>query len=232
MAKKKDDDDKVFDVAKPGSLDPDTGSKPMVVGHKSGVIDDTVKEPDSHEESDGEKVDTTTDTDTPAKKKTIVPISDSADDSTKETSANPSDESTDKDSADEDNGDTKDSVTEKKTEEPAVIDNKKTVLDKLEDNDTKPSGDEKSEPDESDEADEKKDEEKSASDEAAEREERLQEIIKTKEYVVPIHESQGSALKSFMTVMLGVVLIGVVLGAILIDAEVIDAGITLPFDFL
>jgi hypothetical protein len=36
------DEKKVFDVARPGSTQPDTGSKPMVIGHKM-IIDPTLK---------------------------------------------------------------------------------------------------------------------------------------------------------------------------------------------
>jgi hypothetical protein len=46
------DDKKVFDVAKPGSAKPDTGSKPMVVGHKlmkdpTLTVDESEKSEDS-----------------------------------------------------------------------------------------------------------------------------------------------------------------------------------------
>ncbi len=65
-------DSKVFDVAKPGTSTPDTGSKPMVVGHKSITIDPTIKAAeDSPEIESGEKISVGTKA---VEKKIIAPI--------------------------------------------------------------------------------------------------------------------------------------------------------------
>lgn len=62
------DDNKVMDVANPGQTKPDTGSKPMVVGHKSIMTDPTLKTDSTAAPSAEEQL--------PSKKKlTIQPLS-------------------------------------------------------------------------------------------------------------------------------------------------------------
>jgi cobalamin biosynthesis Mg chelatase CobN len=64
------EDNKVFDVTKPGESKPDTGSKPMVVGHKL-MKDPSITETEEKIESSDEKLVSTT------IKKTITPLSES-----------------------------------------------------------------------------------------------------------------------------------------------------------
>lgn len=77
------EDSKVFDVAKPGEAKPDTGSKPMVVGHKL-MKDPSVNEPEEKESLENQPIAQTS-------KKTISPISDQEKETEKTTTENSDD---------------------------------------------------------------------------------------------------------------------------------------------
>jgi len=196
------EDKKVFDVAKPGSTKPDTGSKPMVVGHKI-MKDPTLVDTET---DDAQKVEEII---SQPSKVTVSPIS--------EEFANVDGDKanhTPDDSKEVDTTEILPSKEDTKTEDIPTPD------------DTKPES-EVSKPEETPE--EKKE---NADTLDMERELNLQKIIKEKTYVVPVEEATYSAFKTFIKTFLVVGLIGVVVILVLIDAEIIDVGITLPFDLL
>ena len=93
------DDDKVFDVAKPGTTDPQTGSKPMSAGHKS--VDDSIASVKKPEAKKAKK---------PAKKVKLEPLSEDMKRKDHKTAA-PSDTSAEPDEPDNDDTAADDSVS-------------------------------------------------------------------------------------------------------------------------
>jgi hypothetical protein len=196
------EDRKVFDVAKPGSTKPDTGSKPMVVGHKI-MKDPTLVDTEPDEAQKVEEIISQ------PSKVTVSPIS--------EEFASVDGDKVNEASDDSEEADTSEAtslIEETKTEDTPTTD------------DTKPES-QLSIPEETPE--EKKE---NADTLDMERELNLQKIIKEKTYVVPVQEATYSAFKTFIKTFLVVGLLGVAVLVILIDAEIIDVGITLPFDIL
>ena len=210
------DDKKVMDVAKPGSAKPETGSKPMVIGHRSMATDPSVKTEDNISgNSEPEKKSA------PAKKIRLKPISDSIDD-TDSSKPEPDDsvndlrtletDSKDKDSSDKDSANT--DVSQKNNESD-------------ESNDTVTKTDTQDEKE-----DTKEEKQEKIDSEQVEREERLQQLIKSKEYNVQIKKTHNFGFKTFSVTFLLVLVVGSIVIAGLIDAEILDLGIELPFDFL
>lgn len=198
-----DDEKKVMDVAKPGESKPDTGSKPMVVGHKFLTNDPDVKT--DSETSDKEKDDDNSSEEVkPNKKIVLAPISDDV--KPEDTESEAVSDATEK------------ATTEEKTE---PVKESKTEDDKEEKEESGP------EP-----ASSAEDEQINIETEKAEQEERLNEIIKTKKYNVPIKAQNTAAIKSFLITFLLVTALGIIGLALLIDAELLDLGIDIPFDFL
>lgn len=189
----KNEESKVMDVAKPGESKPETGSKPMVIGHKTMATDPSIKEEKSEEQP--EKTDATQ-----RKKIRLEPIS-SKDDPTKEEDSEEKVEVAKKE------------VTPSKSEE-------KGKSEVAQDNPVPPTEQEKAA------------EQQTEDDKKLEQEARLEEIIKSKEYNVPIKETSSRSIKTFFVSFIVVLVLGLLVGAALIDAEIIDVGIELPFDYL
>lgn len=204
-------DSKVFDVASPGSSKPETGSKPMVVGHKM-MQDPTVKSTDATEEKQAEIL-------TTRSEKTIKPLAKS-----KEPKSDDSVELHE------------DKKTETRIEEAAV--NESSTQDKI--TEAEPVAGEVA-------IEESKIPEKPAAEQElndedvqlklednleVEREDRLQEMIKSKEYYAPIQVASLSSAKTFLTTFFVVALVGLLVLVLLIDMEILDVGISLPFDIL
>jgi len=200
-----DKDKKVFDVAKPGSSDPDTGTKPMVIGHKAMASDPSMVE--KKEVTDEEELEPKIQVSPSSKKLTLQPLT-----------------SEEKDGESQENqSGIKATPTDKDDE---VVKEEKTT-NNSEKNDVEAITEE--EPDVSKTADELEKEHQATSDE---REAKLNELIKSGEYKVSINESKSFDLKVFALAMLAVLLVlGVILIA-LIDLEILDSGLTLPFDLL
>jgi len=104
------DETKVFDVAKPGSSDPETGTKPMVIGSRTMSYDPSMIEPDQKNETDSKDTDSTEPTITlsPSKKLTLQPL-DSVTASGRESSIDTEESMKDKDVAEGTAGDESDS---------------------------------------------------------------------------------------------------------------------------
>jgi hypothetical protein len=183
---------KVFDVGKPGSAKPETGSKPMVIGHKTLLTDPAIKE------ESNEQVDKIKEEDNKKTEKSRVELK---------------------------------PISESEKVEPKAEETEQT---KPESTDNKPTQEtETAEPEnEPDQEQVKQDKKKEEADLDIERTERLEAIIKSKEYFVPIKESNKTALRTFTITLFIVILVGIVATALLIDAEIIDLGVDLPFDFL
>ena len=184
------DEEKHMDVAKPGTTNPDTGSKPMVVGHK------IMKDPTVKEEKDSEKPKETAkekeEKKLPSQKKiTLKPIEKSPEEKKKAEAEADTTAKSDVDGPSE---------TTKKTDEEEP----KTDSDKAKDK----------------------------VNERYEKEEKLQELIKSKKYYVNIHESSSSPVQTFLITFIVVAIIGAIGLVLLIDAEILDLNIDLPFDFL
>lgn len=188
----KSEEAKVMDVAKPGEAKPDTGTKPMVIGHRTMATDPTIKE--NTEESVQENAE-------PAQRKKIKlePLGDT-NSGTVEESETSSDSAATETASD-------DTKSTEETEAPVP-----------------------QEPEKTEQTEEQK--KQSEDDEKLEQEARLEEIIKSKEYVVPIKERSATSIKTFFLSFIIVLLLGLLVGAALIDAEIVDLGIELPFDFL
>ncbi len=202
-------ENKVFDVASPGSSKPETGSKPMVVGHKK-MLDPTLKGPGESESSSSVPMVSHTErtlnpiskTSKTVPEKTNSPNSESAiagDEKTEIEKEEPMSESTPESGSDSIPESTADTTTEPVTEAPEkTAEEKKKTEDDLE----------------------------------VAREDKLQEMIKSKEYFAPINEASFSSFQSFFKTFVIVVLIGIVALVIMIDAGILDVGISLPFDLL
>lgn len=200
------DSDKVFDVAKPGDSKPETGSKPMVVGHKFMGSDPTLKpeknEPDSVE-AQNIKIEV-------KPKLKLAPIT--IEDTQKDDVVVEESSSELKVSSKDDNNIV---APVKKTAEEIQTEETATELN------------------EQKEAVATKEEQKQEADNIQlERDNRLQELIKSKQYFVPIKKASTSSLKTFLITFFTVSIIGLGIIAALIDAEVIDLGIKLPFNLL
>jgi len=205
-----DDDKKVFDVAKPGSSKPTTGTKPMVIGHKSLAQDPSINvkasenPPVEPKTTDDNIVDSKVSAPPSQKKRVIVPLSDT----TSNTEDNKADTEQKPSSSSE--------VAEIKSSTPdstnlQSVDETTSVIDKK---------------------DAPKDKEKDAGDIQLEREEHLQELIKSKKYAVNIKEKRSFGLKTFILTILGITILGAIVVVLLIDADIIDLGIKLPFDLI
>jgi cobalamin biosynthesis Mg chelatase CobN len=182
---------KVFDVGKPGSAKPETGSKPMVIGHKSLLTDPAIKEDSKQEENIKEE-------DTKKTEKSRVELK---------------------------------PISEPEKEEPRAETNEQSEVKATEEKTAQEV--EATEPEEEQNQDQvKQDKKKEEADLDLERTERLEAIIKSKEYFVPIKESNKTAVRTFSITLFIVILVGVVAAVLLMDAEVIDLGIDLPFDLL
>lgn len=197
-----------MDVQDPGKSKPETGSKPMVVGHKFLAADPDVKltDPDDQEKvdkNDNNKIETT------KKKIVLEPISDNI--KTDEEKSTPEA--------------AKPNEVNEETEQKQQI--TETSPDQKQGHEINTSSDTKTS-DEQDVAKEKAEE----SHAKEEKEERLKEIIKSKEYYVPIKRQGRSSTITFLMTFVFVCLLGVVVLAALIDAEILDLGVDLPFDLL
>lgn len=234
-SKEDQDGKKVFDVAKPEATTPNTGSKPMVIGHKSLASDPSVKE----KTQDGDKVSEELDKTTArtASKIKITPLSD--DEKTARSDAESKSSNENLKSVDTKNETSDKASAEKKGTTPAEEDTNKSK-DVKPDSSTekeanKEPASEEAKPTSGEEADEKKedDNENKKEDRDIAREKALQEMITSKKYEVPIKEANGGGFGSFLITLLVVALIGLVVGVVLIDAEIVnDTTINLPFDFL
>jgi hypothetical protein len=198
------DDSKVFDVSKPGESKPETGSKPMVVGHKL-MKDPSISEVDNNK--DEESVMPIAQT----SKLIINPISDDEKEDNK-TEPKESDSS-------EDEAKLPDEKPEEKTIAEPEIETTTETEEVKQDNEPEKVNTEA-----------KKDEE--IVDDAVSNEENLQKIVSEKTYFVDIKEASYTSAKSFVTTFIVVGLIAIVAIALLIDLGVLDLGIELPFDFL
>ena len=197
-------DDKVFDVAKPGSSKPETGSKPMVVGHKmmkdptlTEKTDEKSEEPQGIQQTGGKTI-------KPLDKKVLNESTDDNTEAKTETSTSGEVVIKPLEKESEEKSETKynSSGTETKPESDTTV-NEETPAQK----------------------------EKSAQDHSLEQEENLQRIIREKTYNVHINEASLSA-KTFIKTFIIVAIIGIIILVALIDADVIDMGVSLPFDFL
>ena len=205
MAKK---EEKVFDVAKPGSSAPQTGSKPMVVGHKI-MKDPSINENDEAVEKDE-----------PIAQSSKIKIEPLTENEKEETVDSP--DKSEKDEIKEAVSDTEEKKVENDVKDSSTVkplDETKSVDEVIESDET---------------VNEKDTEEpvKDLAEVAVEQEENLQKIIKNKTYNVQIEEASYSAFKTFIKTFIIVFLIGIVALLLIIDAEIIDLGVELPFDFL
>jgi hypothetical protein len=205
-ANKSDDETKVFDVASPSETKPDTGSKPMVIGHKSMASDPSITK--QAKDSPGrQKVEESQQEDKTAASKKIVlqPISE-------EKTTDAEDDSASVDS------DTKTDITDKKSvlrEDSEPEDGETT--------DAEEKNEETRTPEQKAEADEK---------ETNAREDRLQELIKSQEYKLTIKEASHSTLKTYLITFVVVGLLAVAILTVLADLDFIELGFELPFDVL
>lgn len=230
---------KVFDVAKPGTTSPDTGSKPMVVGHKSLAQDPTLKKAGKESSKKPPR----------SEKKRIQPITKFSD--TEQETKDKEDESIDQNVNENKHVTIQSKVTEKTVNSQADnshssdIENMETKIDAEESSDTTENSQIKEADDSSDSNNDKsnnnpnnqaekspEEQESDAVDLQLEREQKLQSLIKSKKYNVNIKHSSGSSVKTFLITFALFLTIGVVIVAGLIDAEVIDTSIELPFDLL
>ncbi len=212
MPAKNDDEKKVMDVASPGESKPETGSKPMVVGHKFLSADPDVKSTDAQNDNaaNNSKEETTA---IPKKKIVLAPISENI-------------------KTEEEKTDDTDSVTATSEEAQNTEPPKQQETDAKDNNDIEENTTQDPEIEEATKertAEEKQSDEDKAS---QEKEAHLQEIIKSKEYYIPIKHHGASAAKTFLITFILVCLVGAVLLAVLMDAGIIDLGVQLPFDFL
>lgn len=213
---KKSEDDKVFDVAKPGEGKTEIGSKPMIVGHKSMAADPMMKDDPSSDETDKieEKISQTS-------KVKIEPVSEDMKSSDNKNSDAIDEPKNDKDAAD---SSTSDDIERDRS---AKADAKSP----------KPSDDTTIEKDEQDSGE--KSEDRKVGDEAGkeldpaaiemERQENLRKIIDSKKYYLNIKESSSTSKSAKLFGIIA--LIFVLLGGLfyLVDTKTIDFGVDLPF---
>lgn len=207
-------EDKVFDVAKPGTSQPQTGSKPMVVGHKTLASDPSIKE---DKEGEGQSQEITL-SPAPNKKIRLAPISEEVVEDTE--TPEPKEEVT-----------IQSKVTE--VEEPVSEPEKEEVKET--------ETEEKPEPEANNPVDDQQvpdvDGKNKKQDDAQaklqqEKEQQLNALIESKKYNLNIKESHGSSIKKFLSVLFVLALLAVVVGVALEDAEILDLGIELPFDLI
>lgn len=207
--------DGVMDVAKPGQAKPEIGSKPMIVGHRSIMTDPTLKP----EDEDKKSIEVKSAKSRSAKKVVISPVSAEAESGNEEGSEevlNVTEPAAEKEEKQEV---PTDSPEPEKTEEQPETE-------------TQSEPDKETEtPDNNEEADSDKQAAKEEQ-EAEAREARLREMIKSKEYRVPVKEHSSSSAATFMLSFLIVSLIGLAALIALIDAGILDLGLELPFDFI
>lgn len=197
------EDTKVFDVAKPGEAKPQTGAKPMVVGHKL-MKDPSVSDAESSKEITEEQQPIAQ-----TSKKTIVPISEQEKNS---------DETNDTEKEQNTVDDKPEEVKEEKTESE-----NKDITESVDQDESDSSKEKEKTPSSAIEKN---------AEEAISNEENLQRIVNEKTYYVSIKEASYSSAKSFIKTFLFVGILAAVTVALLIDAEILDLGIELPFDFL
>ncbi len=194
---------KIMDVAKPGTSDPETGSKPMVVGHKSMASDPSIT---THKDDSAEGDTTEPDVEakitlSPSKKLTLQPLS-------KETEEKQSAEAApdDKNTASNEPASTESiSATSISTESELPDEPSKKSPENIE---------------------------KERIETLDKREQSLQTFIKSGEYHVHIKESSGSNAKTYLVTFIVVGLFGVILLAVLADLDLIQLGFDLPFNLL
>ncbi len=204
-------DSKVFDVASPGSSKPETGSKPMVVGHKM-MQDPTVKSTDATEEKPAEIM-------TTRSEKTIKPLGKSKEPKSDDSVELPEDKKTEtrieeavvNESSTQDKSTEAEPVAGEVAIEESKIPEKPAAEQEVNDEDVQLKSEDNLE---------------------VEREDRLQEMIKSKEYYAPIQVASLSSAKTFLTTFFVVALVGLLVLVLLIDMEVLDVGVSLPFDIL
>ena len=179
---------KVFDIANPGSSRPDTGSKPMVVGHKN-LLDPTLKGPVESESASSDPL-------AARREKTLTPMSDSKSEKTKQEVVIVSDEkpeialSTTAPAEEEPVTEDEPATTPEPEEEPAVEIPEQTPESK----------------------------QKAEADQEIERSEKLQEMIRNKTYNAPIHEASMLSLQTFFKTFIIVAVVGIFALIILVDA--------------
>jgi len=190
---------KVFDVASPGSSKPDTGSKPMVVGHKN-MLDPTLKGPVESESASSDPL--------PARReKTLIPTTENPEEVEMVIAS-----------------DEKQQVPVDSTpKEVPIATNEPSAPSAVE-----PSDEPKQETTE--ETPEQK--QKVEDDLEIERQEKLEELIKSKKYNAPIKEASMSSVKTFVKTFTIVAVVGMIVLIVLVDAEILDLGVKLPFNFL
>jgi len=202
------DKKKIFDVAKPGSSEPETGSKPMVIGHKSVSADSsmlTTKEKDS-EDNESEQEHEATVGLSPSKKLILKPLTDAEKNGTK----NETDATQTKD---------KDLSTSEVPKSLNIKDS--TTIEQV------------SKVNEKSEASKTVNELEKEKQEAVDlREAKLHELIKSGKYNVDINESKAFNFRSFITTFIVTALGVLLIVAVLIDLDILDIGIQLPFDLL
>jgi hypothetical protein len=202
--KDSDPEEKVFDVAKPGSSSPETGTKPMVIGHKTIASDPSMLEEDAKQYEAKADVEDNKEpgiTLSASKKLTLHPLN--AEEKSDEDAVKESDQSTIENKSEPSSKKTDDLSSEDEiTSEP--LEKSKTANEKAQE----------------------------SQDLAEAQEARLQEIIKSGKYIVNINESQGFIFRSTLTAFLFTGVILIVGLAVLIDLETIDIGLSLPFDIL
>jgi hypothetical protein len=195
---------KVFDVAKPGSSKPETGSKPMVVGHKN-QLDPTLKGPVESESASTEPMAARTE-------KKLTPMADSKSEKTSQVA----DEKKEAVIASDEKIETPAASTEEPAVEPIA--------------ETTPAVDAEPERAAPEETPEQK--QKAEDDLEIARSEKLQEMIKNKTYNAPIREASMSSVQTFFKTFTVVAVVGIIILIVLIDAEILDLGVNLPFNFL
>ncbi len=215
------EDKKHMDVAKPGTALPQTGAKPMVIGHKPISNDPTIKNPTDAGIKKAKQTSSAqpakSDTDAPSKRKLeIKPLSEEevpAEKPADTEKAAPGAESVDA-------KDTKPLTSVK----PAAKEEERPIEHEQESDVTRSGPTDDGVP-----ADSKAE---SSEDSPSAHEQRLKEMTASKEYFVPIKERHRGGGRTFVVAFALTILIAgaVLLG--LIDAEIIDLGITAPTDFL
>jgi len=221
MAKK---EDKVFDVAKPGSSKPEIGSKPMIVGHKSLANDPMVKEEDTEKPAGEAKTVSKNDeqlTQKNTSEKRIEPISGdmkAKDGSTSEPEVKDAEPATES---------KEDSVKQDDKDSDAKEDSVSAKLKSTEESDTATS--DKKEEKKDEKAGGKKEEKVDPAVEAMEKEEELNKLIASKKYNVDIKEKKPGSMKTFIYVFFGTTIVGLVALFVLIDTGTINSNIDLPF---
>lgn len=213
MADKKNDNTeaKVFDVAEPEEAKLNIGAKPMVIGHKPSS-DPTIAVKDTATE---EKAEAAEESSTPSKKIRIEPLSETVSE------------------------EKEDSVTEEKTTEPAssstTEENTPSQTDESATKEDTPkvevSAETIDDTKERDFAAEAENQEQSAQDAESAREEKVEELVKSKKYHVTIKEKKDSAFGKVLAVLFAI-LVSIVGVYVLADADIIPGGELLPARFI